>query len=183
MRCIDVSIHAPGRGATGVTPLSCKPSPSVSIHAPGRGATALRHLAARQHCVSIHAPGRGATPSEVVYVWLCSSFQFTHPGGVRRMRATGDTTQRLGFNSRTREGCDRFWQTLRRLVIEFQFTHPGGVRRFEHKWGARADRFNSRTREGCDPHWERSTASTPCFNSRTREGCDRRLRSTSCVAT
>ena len=66
------------------------------------------------------------------------------------MRATGDTTQRLGFNSRTREGCDRFWQTLRRLVIEFQFTHPGGVRRFEHKWGARADRFNSRTREGCD---------------------------------
>ena len=77
----------------------------VSIHAPGRGATQLHHL-------SLHR----------------STFQFTHPGGVRRRRvlplpnatlvsihapgrgatsaSVRGTTTPSRFNSRTREGCD-----------------------------------------------------------------------------
>ena len=56
---------------------------SVSIHAPGRGATGKRGIS---HCsidVSIHAPGRGATEEgeELIHRWRV--FQFTHPGGVR----------------------------------------------------------------------------------------------------
>ena len=56
----EVSIHAPGRGATrqhhhvdGVRP--------VSIHAPGRGATYIIGGHIWVLGVSIHAPGRGAT--------------------------------------------------------------------------------------------------------------------------
>ena len=54
-------------------------------------------------------------------------FQFTHPGGVRRMSAFLCTTTR-----------------------GFQFTHPGGVRPSSCAIAGRASRFNSRTREGCD---------------------------------
>ena len=79
----NVSIHAPGRGATWYrTPLLssilCFNSRTregcdslvrmlwmvlsqVSIHAPGRGATSSRHRHCALHRVSIHAPGRGAT--------------------------------------------------------------------------------------------------------------------------
>ena len=54
--------------------------------------------------VSIHAPARGAMPmpEDLPAAW---EFQFTHPRGVRsddQFRAR----IRLGFNSRTREGCD-----------------------------------------------------------------------------
>ena len=55
--------------------------------------------------VSIHAPGRGATKED---------------GATKLIRS--------GFNSRTREGCDRE-RTIRSVsASEFQFTHPGGVR-------------------------------------------------------
>ena len=55
----------------------------VSIHAPGRGATGRPTQRIRQKQVSIHAPGRGATAYIGVVYWLIV-FQFTHPGGVRR---------------------------------------------------------------------------------------------------
>ena len=54
-------------------------------------------------------------------------FQFTHPGGVRRDPAQ-IYGRGVGFNSRTREGCDS--SPLRPAA------HLGS--------------FNSRTREGCD---------------------------------
>ena len=56
-----VSIHAPGRGATGKDARDGEFS-AVSIHAPGRGATAAKpEHQAQRGLVSIHAPGRGAT--------------------------------------------------------------------------------------------------------------------------
>ena len=81
--CGDVSIHAPGRGATDLLDAEIAKL-TVSIHAPGRGATAKPVRArlatkcfnsrTREGCdgvanprwtshteVSIHAPGRGAT--------------------------------------------------------------------------------------------------------------------------
>jgi len=55
-----VSIHAPTRGAT--TPSPSIPSPvPVSIHAPTRGATGVQIRGHRRTRVSIHAPTRGAT--------------------------------------------------------------------------------------------------------------------------
>ena len=58
---------------------------------------------------------------------LFFSFQFTHPGGVRRIVPASDAVP-TSFNSRTREGCDCFPRSCR----------------------AEGACFNSRTREGCD---------------------------------
>ena len=55
-----VSIHAPTRGATGLSHLVLYRI-SVSIHAPTRGATQGQRTQRCIHTVSIHAPTRGAT--------------------------------------------------------------------------------------------------------------------------
>ena len=86
---MDVSIHAPARGATGAE-LVDDPNAWVSIHAPARGATSpvfncayvnefqsTRPHGARLHPdlatvpragVSIHAPARGATEDAMLGV-------------------------------------------------------------------------------------------------------------------
>ncbi len=57
---INVSIHAPARGAT-LERLDKPEAVIVSIHAPARGATIPdNHIRGRSN-VSIHAPARGAT--------------------------------------------------------------------------------------------------------------------------
>ena len=85
---------------------SCRPAcHRVSIHAPGRGATPCGCPTSCRDCVSIHAPGRGATTSD------------------RQQR-----NPHIGFNSRTREGCDCKARAS----------------------GTARTCFNSRTREGCD---------------------------------
>jgi len=99
-----VSIHAPARGAT------CRYIPDagdreVSIHAPARGATELKPVLVITNRVSIHAPARGAT-----HHLSC------HP---RRY---------VGFNPRTRAGCDS--------GVRFPLSPQGS--------------FNPRTRAGCD---------------------------------
>ena len=78
----QVSIHAPGRGATPLVP-QLLVRYEVSIHAPGRGATISRPKDEYVTAVSIHAPGRGATS------WSTPSDYLP-----------------ISFNSRTREGCD-----------------------------------------------------------------------------
>ena len=60
----------------------------VSIHAPGRGATVKKLDKKLSEDVSIHAPGRGAT-----YLYHYK------------------TRFSIGFNSRTREGCDGVYAT------------------------------------------------------------------------
>ena len=55
-------------------------------------------------------------------------FQFTHPGGVRLNLMRYTFFEVYGFNSRTREGCDKVIAVGRYDFQKFQFTHPGGVR-------------------------------------------------------
>ena len=78
-----VSIHAPTRGATTISPFSYI-SVLVSIHAPTRGATADTADSSTQSGVSIHAPTRGATISLKSIQWKLK-FQSTHPRGVRHL--------------------------------------------------------------------------------------------------
>ena len=60
---MDISIHAPTRGAT-FKPLIYKVlRVIISIHAPTRGATKYRIVDADNKAISIHAPTRGATYS------------------------------------------------------------------------------------------------------------------------
>ena len=60
---MDVSIHAPVRGATPI-PDDVYTITGVSIHAPVRGATNSSWLNRFSYMVSIHAPVRGATPED-----------------------------------------------------------------------------------------------------------------------
>ena len=145
----EVSIHAPGRGATlGGTAHSLVYD--VSIHAPGRGATteSIKCFLLRNSFNSRTREGCDRRRNE--YLIVCNEFQFTHPGGVRHahemaigvydpvsIHAPGRGATRLswwkisrpcGFNSRTREGCDK--------VLTLPLMHICS--------------FNSRTREGCD---------------------------------
>ena len=166
---------------------------NVSIHAPGRGAT-LCHLCS--HCmglVSIHAPGRGATLDEVYLRLIFIRFNSRTREGCDHPKNEYQS-QISCFNSRTREGCDidgvvvlaRYgvvsihapgrgatptaWREVLRIMFQFthpggvrlgnvplvnetntfQFTHPGGVRLISKKFGNQQTSFNSRTREGCD---------------------------------
>ena len=126
----------------------------VSIHAPGRGATVLLRVATLGGGCFNSRTREGCDIAASSVAEAQTTFQFTHPGGVRLgSRAVFPTPS------------------------GFQFTHPGGVRpRPPRSLPSTNDSFNSRTREGCDlvpptsqGYW--------CFNSRTREGCD----SQSCI--
>ena len=101
----DVSIHAPGRGATCSQRWQSGRPPCFNSRT-REGCDASWMSTACPICVSIHAPGRGATSQA-----QCSS------------------SQTARFNSRTREGCDVNAPHSPVLELSFQFTHPGGVRR------------------------------------------------------
>ena len=100
-----VSIHAPAWGATDVYK-----SPNlffnVSIHAPAWGATTYCLASLGYNSVSIHAPAWGATLPRLTTPNV-SLFQSTHPHGVR-LRQFRHGAQFVGFNPRTRMGCDLF---------------------------------------------------------------------------
>ena len=57
---INVSIHAPAKGATDDEKLTTMMS-DVSIHAPAKGATGPGKGQINEFVVSIHAPAKGAT--------------------------------------------------------------------------------------------------------------------------
>ena len=60
-KALNVSIHAPTRGATAARKVPADYSDLVSIHAPTRGATKPVMADGKFKRVSIHAPTRGAT--------------------------------------------------------------------------------------------------------------------------
>ena len=122
----------------------------VSIHAPGRGATCgVLDLPRLDFCFNSRTR-EGCDHRQYNQEFPFFQFQFTHPGGVRpsRMRVKRSSC-RFQFTHpggvRLREQNDfaeRMW---------FQFTHPGGVRlEYTQVAGLGDCCFNSRTREGCD---------------------------------
>ena len=83
------------------------------------------------------------------------AFQSTHPRGVRRGVYIPRQRAWLGFNPRTRVGCDERTRVRPLLQVGFQSTHPRGVRLLFHvltqlpflvsihapAWGATADAY------------------------------------------
>ena len=122
---LDVSIHAPTRGATYEYHRylgKCK----VSIHAPTRGATLLIYFSGCNFKVSIHAPTRGATFWTVANTSR-SGFQSTHPRGVRQI-ALDVLMWLMKFQSTHPRGVRRQSNKRAEQLREFQSTHPRGVR-------------------------------------------------------
>ena len=97
-------------------------------------------------CVSIHAPARGA------------------------MSCMSGNNNAVGFNSRTREGCDTVKQKQKRYKM-FQFTHPRGVRLEKTKAEIAALVSIHAPARGAILLTSKSHSESG-FNSRTREGCD-----------
>ena len=128
----------------------------VSIHAPVKGATKGFFSTQERGKVSIHAPVKGAT--------------------IRYRVATASC---VGFNPRTREGCDliraSFFFASTRVSIHAPVKGATAPREFHLNYTG----FNPRTREGCDCKGARPSEKERCFNPRTREGCDGRYASLS----
>ena len=99
-------------------------------------------------------------------------FQPTHPHGVRPFLGML-CPELIGFNPRTRTGCDVVAKSDRLARDMFQPTHPHGVRRELRRTLPKLSwRFNPRTRTGCDFEESRDAITLLSFNPRTRTGCD-----------
>ena len=89
---------------------------------------------------------------------------------------------RLGFNPRTREGCDAFLSVDWGSVGVSIHAPVKGATRLRGCKRRSARCFNPRTREGCDTPATLCTAGSRCFNPRTREGCDKTSSSTKIIS-
>ena len=190
-----VSIHAPAWGATPVSIVRLTRS-IVSIHAPAWGATlaaldaqvrqlsfnprtrvgcdhATRKQPVMRQRVSIHAPAWGATVAPR-HIPVLSVVSIHAPAwGATHGRMCGRNS-RVGFNPRTRVGCDEKTQSPRGEAQQVSIHAPA--------WGATGlpvvqrplpGSFNPRTRVGCDtPTGNSYTGAGSGFNPRTRVGCD-----------
>ena len=124
---MQVSIHAPARGATIYGDYVCRDC-LVSIHAPARGATRLDVELTICHNVSIHAPARGATGTRVAMPLGGTGFNPRARAG-RDALVGGSLGARERFNPRARAGRDGFWSGFPGGGIKFQSTRPRGARR------------------------------------------------------
>ena len=104
VHAIDVSIHAPGRGATVWTFVQVVAK--VSFNSRTReGCDAVCFLCVQvKHCFNSRTR-EGCDTDIFIPDALDYEFQFTHPGGVRLGRYACALPCSC-FNSRTREGCD-----------------------------------------------------------------------------
>jgi len=123
----DVSIHAPGKGATKQS-IEMAKAFAVSIHAPGKGATEHMDSIRKDNDVSIHAPGKGATlaQQELMAVIRVSIHA---PGKGATCDARSECWRFGSFNPRAREGRDGLLVGLRADPNLFQSTRPGRARR------------------------------------------------------
>ena len=124
---INISIHAPARGATviqdllGHADLDFNPrsregsdvhfaftltASSISIHAPARGATYDENAAIRAVGISIHAPARGATKDAFRPCKNDSNFNPRSREGSDSSPSPAFGGKYRNFNPRSREGSD-----------------------------------------------------------------------------
>ncbi len=122
-RIENVSIHAPARGATRSSNQMVHKA-FVSIHAPARGATLKPPSLLLRTLVSIHAPARGATMPHSPKDALPSQFQSTHPRGVRRYDPAQPGVQQNQFQSTHPRGVRHFTPTRYPLVIRVSIHAP-----------------------------------------------------------
>ena len=123
---INISIHAPARGATRRAAAAWD-GVAISIHAPARGATRCKR--GRPWRIYHFNPRsrEGSDESVMIDGSMTSKFQSTLPRGERRYR-NADLPKSLYFNPRSREGSDRFRAERRKLFLLFQSTLPRGER-------------------------------------------------------
>ena len=169
---MDISIHAPAKGAT-IAQINFFIPIYISIHAPAKGATRLRHTLRGSKRISIHAPAKGATSVSAILT-RGSAFQSTLP---RRERRAEPVRRAFAahFNPRSREGSD----FLQRFVsgapaISIHAPAKGATGSLPGRAAGRGY-LNPRSREGSDAILVAISSIITHFNPRSREGSDAQI--------
>ena len=145
----------------------------VSIHAPAWGATNGDLRARLASLVSIHAPAWGATRYLLGQVRDLLGFNPRTRVGCDRAQSSQPFIP-PSFNPRTRVGCDQHHPLHTSSIIPFQSTHPRGVRRY---WGCTPPApagvsIHAPAWGATGPSVIPGTRRSLRFNPRTRVGCD-----------
>ena len=120
LRMYFISIHAPPRGATRFARQRGQ-ALHISIHAPPRGATLSIPFYKSDLSISIHAPPRGATRKHGVSPIKPGIFQFTPLREGRHVEAPAMPGQRISIHAPPR-GATRSARGSRHSTSPFQFT-------------------------------------------------------------
>ncbi len=126
-----------------------RPDIQVSIHAPARGATTHNAQGSPGRLVSIHAPARGATETGRFEVIFDASFNPRAREGrdfVYYLRPTDCD----GFNPRAREGRDFKVEFLNNFIDRFNPRAREGRDQLYLQRFSAGESFNPRAREGRD---------------------------------
>ena len=189
---LDVSIHAPTRGATHATQVNYN-NEVVSIHAPTRGATLLLHLYLSDDCCFNPRTHEGCDLQRIHKQSHSLSFNpRTHEGcdlpfsilmllppcvsihaptrGATRVRTTDKTA--LMFQSTHPRGVRLYTIIISNNSIVFQSTHPRGVRHRIRRGKTSSNRFQSTHPRGVRHKFFIVYKRLKSFNPRTHEGCD-----------
>ena len=191
---MDISIHAPAKGATSAAFLRCH-GKTISIHAPAKGATEFgrvrdntlafqstlprreRRVEPRRFSatdfISIHAPAKGATRTQLSY----PSGHEKHFNPRSREGSDGlllhSARTEQDFNPRSREGSDRLLGRGLRCGLSFQSTLPRRERQYNRIEAVTGFPFQSTLPRRERPCAATVPTSTPFnFNPRSREGSD-----------
>ena len=124
---VDVSIHAPAWGATFAWAVFGSTVQSFqSTHPRGVRPQPCQQQGQPQQFQSTHP--RGVRLVRCAWTRKRRLFQSTHPRGVRHGSRYVEYLRYLGFNPRTRVGCDLASEGTPKRLERFQSTHPRGVR-------------------------------------------------------
>ena len=119
---MDISIHAPVKGATALSVIRLLPL-SISIHAPVKGATYLYTVCRKNGLISIHAPVKGATRC-VGSALSGHSISIHAPVKGATAAHRWSTSGTRDFNPRSREGSDCSLRAYPARAQKFQSTLP-----------------------------------------------------------
>ena len=118
----EISIHAPAKGATGVSPSHSRYM-LISIHAPAKGATVTADKSDRREQNFNPRSREGSDPLWVLRQTVQVSFQSTLPRRERRDGSSRLPDDRY-FNPRSREGSDLYFLLYSTQPCGFQSTLP-----------------------------------------------------------
>ena len=144
----------------------------ISTHAPARGATSLPILSWDDICYFNPRTREGCDSPERAMMHLAYLFQPTHPRGVRQVRRTKVRKLRvISTHAPARGATPNEKQRRQGYTISTHAPARGATIVFPSNTSG-LGYFNPRTREGCDEDPANRDPGTRHFNPRTREGCD-----------
>ena len=165
---VDVSIHAPTRGATGQPPRPSRPG-GVSIHAPTRGATAGAGAALAPVSFNPRAHA-GRDLARGLYEGRPKGFNPRAHAGRDGNRAGSVRDRRVSIHAPTRGATGTGCQF--QMVKLFQSTRPRGARRLGADSAAPRPRFQSTRPRGARRGGRGGEPRRRCFNPRAHAGRD-----------